>query len=134
MLVTSIFTFSHNTSQTFPPEQLKKIDCLIRYNSLDFCGYYKILYWHRKLYKNNDTTIHVRTSERTAFPTILLKAIMPHSPVGSMQDLRTGGPWFNPRLSQYSFQGLMIVIATGFVPLSPCRLFRQWLCGKAASG
>ena len=28
------------------------------------------------------------------------------------KDLRTGGPWFNPRLAQYSFQVLMIVIAT----------------------
>ena len=35
------------------------------------------------------------------------------------QSVRTGGRWFNPRLGQYSFQGLMIVIATGFIPLSP---------------
>ena len=27
--------------------------------------------------------------------------------------------WFDPRLGQYSFRGLMIVIATGFIPLSP---------------
>ena len=33
--------------------------------------------------------------------------------------LRTGGRWFDPRLGQYSFRGLMIVIATGFIPLSP---------------
>ena len=31
--------------------------------------------------------------------------------------LRTGH-WFDPWLSQYSFPGLMIVIATGFIPLS----------------
>ena len=43
----------------------------------------------------------------------------PHSSVGSVADLRTGGRWFNPRLDQYSFRGLMIVIATGFIPLSP---------------
>ena len=42
----------------------------------------------------------------------------PHSSVGSLQDLRTGGRWFNPRLGQNSFQGLMIVIATGYIPLS----------------
>ena len=30
-----------------------------------------------------------------------------HSSVGSVADLRTGGGWFNPRVSQYSFQGLM---------------------------
>ena len=43
----------------------------------------------------------------------------PHSSVCNFADLRTGGHWFNPRLDQYSFQGLMIVIATGFIPLSP---------------
>ena len=41
----------------------------------------------------------------------------PHSSVGSIADLRTGGGWFDPRLAQYSFCGL-IVIATGFIPLS----------------
>ena len=60
-----------------------------------------------------------------------LKFAEAHSSVGSDADLRTGGRWFDPRLSQYSFRGLMIVIATGLI-LSP--LFRQWLCGKAASG
>ena len=42
----------------------------------------------------------------------------PHHSVGSVVDLRTGGRWFDPWLSQYSFRGLMIVIATGFIPLS----------------
>ena len=32
----------------------------------------------------------------------------PHSSVGSVADLRTGGRWFDPRLGQYSFRGLMI--------------------------
>ena len=32
----------------------------------------------------------------------------PHCSVGSIADLRTGGHWFNPRLSQHSFRGLMI--------------------------
>ena len=41
----------------------------------------------------------------------------PHSSVGSIADLRTGR-WFDSMLSQYSFQRLMIVIATGFIPLS----------------
>ena len=36
--------------------------------------------------------------------------------VTSVADLRTGGRWL---LGQYSFRGLMIVIATGFIPLSP---------------
>ena len=36
----------------------------------------------------------------------------PDSPVGGAQDLRTGVRWFDPR-------GLIIVIVTGFIPLSP---------------
>ena len=42
----------------------------------------------------------------------------PHSSVGSIPYLRIGGCWFDPWLGQYSFRGLMIVIATGFIPLS----------------
>ena len=36
----------------------------------------------------------------------------PHSSVCSIQDFRIGGRWFDLRLGQCSFQGLMIVIAT----------------------
>ena len=43
----------------------------------------------------------------------------PHRSVGSFADLRTGGSWFDPWPSQYSFRGLMIVITIGFIPLSP---------------
>ena len=43
----------------------------------------------------------------------------PHGSVASDPDLRTGGRWFDSRLGQHSFHGLMIVIATGFIPLSP---------------
>ena len=50
---------------------------------------------------------------------LVSKYAEPHSSVGSIADLRTGGCWFDPRLGQYSFRGLMIVIATGFIPLSP---------------
>ena len=42
----------------------------------------------------------------------------PHSSVSSVADMRTGGHWFDPRLDQYSFRGLMMVMATGFIPLS----------------
>ena len=42
----------------------------------------------------------------------------PHSSVGSFEDLRAGR-WFDPWLGHYSFRGLIIVIATGFIPLSP---------------
>ena len=45
--------------------------------------------------------------------------VEPHSSVGSVADMRMGGRWFNPHLVQYSFRGLMIIIATGFIPLSP---------------
>ena len=41
------------------------------------------------------------------------------SSVDSVVDLRTGGRWFDTWLGQYSFQGLMIVIVTGFIPFSP---------------
>ena len=59
----------------------------------------------------------------------------PHSSVGSLQDLRAGGPRLDPRLGQYSFRRLMIVIATGFIPLSPLSIvsvivmweISQWL-------
>ena len=55
----------------------------------------------------------------------------PHSSVGSVADLRTGGHWFDPRLGQYSFRRLMIVIATGFIPLSPLSIVsRMVMLGK----
>ena len=41
-----------------------------------------------------------------------------HSSVCSIADFRTGGCWFDPLLGQYSFRGLLIVIATGFIPFS----------------
>ena len=56
-----------------------------------------------------------------------------HSSVGNVADLRTEDRWFDPRLGQYSFRVLMIVIATGFIPVS-LSLIRQRLYGKAASG
>ena len=56
--------------------------------------------------------------QETAFEnTVLIPSVKPHSSVGSNADLRTGGRWFD--IGQYSFGGLMIVIATGFIPLSP---------------
>ena len=45
--------------------------------------------------------------------------VEPHSSIGSVADLRTGGRWFDPRFGKYSFRGLITVIATGFIPLSP---------------
>ena len=43
----------------------------------------------------------------------------PYSSVDGVADLRTGGRWFDLRLGKYSFQGLIMVNATGFVPPSP---------------
>ena len=41
----------------------------------------------------------------------------------SIQDLRIRDCWFDSRLSQYSVQGLMIVITTGFIPLTDVNCF-----------
>ena len=57
------------------------------------------------------------------------------SSFGSVQDLRIGSCWFDPRLGLYSFRGLMIVMATGFIRLSPLSIVstkvmwesNQWL-------
>ena len=43
--------------------------------------------------------------------TSFLTCTEPHSSVGSIADLRTGGRWFDPLLGQYSFRGLMIATA-----------------------
>ena len=46
----------------------------------------------------------------------------PYSSIGSLPDLRGfGSLWFHPRLGQYSFQGLMLVIVTGFDVLTMVR-------------
>ena len=58
----------------------------------------------------------------------------PHSSVGRAANLRTGGRWFDPRLGQYSFRGLMIVLRQDSFLSHRCPLFRRWLCGKVASG
>ena len=63
--------------------------------------------------------------------TSLLKQAESHSSVGSVADLRKGGRWLDTWLGQYSFRGLIIVTATGFIPLSPLSI---GLSGKAASG
>ena len=62
------------------------------------------------LFKVCQTTTHVHVFNPFAEP---------HGSVGSVADSRTGGRWFDPRLGQYFFRGLMIVIAIGFIPLSP---------------
>ena len=55
----------------------------------------------------------------------------PHGSAGSVADLRTGGCCFDFQLGQYSFRGLMSVIATGFIPLSTTvRCFDNGYVGK----
>ena len=61
---------------------------------------------------------------------MLLVSAKPHSLVGSVADLRTGGRWFDPRLGQNSFRGLMIVIATGFIVLSRLSVVSTKWLGK----
>ena len=63
-----------------------------------------------------------------------LLATESRSSVRSVEDLRKGGRWLNHPLGQYSFRGLMMVIATGFIPLPRYLLFLQGLCKKASSG
>ena len=43
----------------------------------------------------------------------------PLSSVGSVADLRIGGRWFDLRHGKYCIRGMMIVIVTRFIPLSP---------------
>ena len=54
----------------------------------------------------------------------------PHSPVGIVADLRTGGRWFDPNiLSEYWWWSLR----QDSFPSHRGPLFLQWLCGKAGS-
>ena len=52
--------------------------------------------------------------------TLFCFSAKPHSSFSAVADLRTGGLLrFDLRLGQYFTGGLMIVIVTGFIPLSP---------------
>ena len=48
------------------------------------------------------------------------------SSIGYMEDLRIGGRWFDLLISQYSFQGLVIAIVTGFILLSMLSIVSSW--------
>ena len=50
---------------------------------------------------------------------IISKSAEPNGSVSSIEDMRTGGCWFDSWARPLLFQGLMMVIATGFIPLSP---------------
>ena len=55
-------------------------------------------------------------SDKTKGLTLIIAE--PHSSFGSVEDLRTRSRWLDPWLGEDSFRELMIVIATGFIPLS----------------
>ena len=55
----------------------------------------------------------------------------PHSSVGCIQDLRTRGCWFDPRLNQYSFRESKIVIGTGYIPFSLQSIVWMMVMGKS---
>ena len=88
-----------------------------------FCYTFNLYHTLRRLSK----TLQVRenllvTSIFSFFPTMFFtffnKTPSSHSSACSMKDLSTGSRWFDPLFGQYSFPGLMTVIATGFIPLS----------------
>ena len=54
----------------------------------------------------------------------------PHSSVGNVADLKTGGHWFDPKLCQYFFRELMIIIARGLIPLTAVHCFDDGYVGK----
>ena len=58
----------------------------------------------------------------------------PHSSVGSVGDFKTAGGWFDPRFDEYSFRKLMIVIAIGFIPLSPLYVVSTMVMWQITSG
>ena len=60
--------------------------------------------------------------------------IMPslRNSVNSVQNLNTEGRWFDPRLGQYSFRGLAIVIATGLFFLSPLSIVSKMVMWESS--
>ena len=100
MLVTSNFSFSHNVFHTYNIiSPFPEVFSTYLENFLPFSS-------KLKLSSANSSTLEIDLSAEL------------HSSVGSVADLRIGGCLFDPQLGQYSFPGLMIVIATGFIPLS----------------
>ena len=75
---------------------------------------------HFLLFPRCFLSMHLESKPPIFYSNHILKSSQPesHSSVCSVQDLRTGGRWFDPWLGHYFFRRLMIVIATGFIPLS----------------
>ena len=68
-----------------------------------------------------------------ARPDSTKQAAEPYSSVGSVKGSRTEGRWFDPWLGRCSFTGLMIIIATGFIPLTAVHCFDNGYVGKQPS-
>ena len=126
MLVTSIFCFTH---YVFKELLFRSRDSVVK-------GFKAL----RR--KTNENTVekgeNVGHQYFHIFPHFVFYLLAASPIVVSVADLRTGGRWFNARLGQYSFRGLTIVIATGFIPLSPLSIVStmviwessQWLGEK----
>ena len=93
-------------------------------------------YWNKEKKNHYCSPVSCKRGKISMFGTCLFISCFifakPHSSVGSVADLRTRGCWFDPRLSQYSFQGLMVVVATGFIPLSPLSVVLTMVMWKSS--
>ena len=78
---------------------------------------------HRMLLRQCKPLLNSRNASVSFYSHIPCTIAESHSSFGSIADLRTGGRWFDPGLGQYSFRGLMKIIATGFIPLSLLPVF-----------
>ena len=58
----------------------------------------------------------------------------PHSSVGRVADLRTEGRWFDPRLGQYSFRGLISHCKRIHSSLTAVHCFDDGYLGKQPPG
>ena len=103
MLVTSIFSFSHHVFKNVFLIFVKSRHCVIKVTV-------KLTHTHKNLHQQCQATILTQQLQ--------ISSGEPHSSVGIVADLRTGGRWFDPRLGKYSFRRLTIVIATGFNRIS----------------
>ena len=62
-----------------------------------------------------------------------MSATLSQVPIQSIvwkEDFRIGGHWLDPQLDQYSFQGLMMAIATRFILLTAFHCFDDGNVGK----
>ena len=80
------------------------------------CVLYRCGYSGNRVLYSSAHSIPSKRSDNSGYTKFFLAE--PLSSVSSVQDLKAGGCWFDPRLGQYSVRGLMIVIATGFIRLS----------------